>query len=173
MKQGTNWKKLMAVYNTGYVVGVNGVGVYKENGNHVVFNEAITHDDDVYVSSFFNFDNGESEVLTSGLNYQALYTSGNVTLTVKKPRQVVFKTWGTWFDSDYTYEQSGTQSPQTPYDTYVAIQTIDTVPMLFGDTSITQRMKLATNGYVITEQDAQGAPIDFAHSDHWRSVSLN
>lgn len=173
MKEGTNWKRLMGTYSTGYVVGVNGVGVYKEQGNHVIFNEAITQNDDVYVSSFFNFDNGESEVLISGLNYQQLFTAGNVTLTVNKPRQVVFKTFGVRFDSDYTYEQSRTQDPQTPYDTYIAIQTINTVPMLFGDTSVSERMKLATNGYVITEEDAQNTPVDFAHSNHWRSVSLN
>jgi hypothetical protein len=173
MRDGTNWKRLMGVYNTGYIVGVNGVGTYKESGNHVIFNEAITENDDVYVSSFFNFDNGESEVLISGLDYQNLFTSGNVTLTVNKPRQVIFKTFGVRFDSDYTYEQSRTQDPQEPYDTYIAIQTVDTVPMLFGDTSNTERMKLATNGYVISEQDTYSTPVNFAHSDHWRSISLN
>jgi hypothetical protein len=173
VKKDNTWLSLMSVYNTGYVVSCNGVGRYQENGNHVVFNENITNADSVYASAFFNFDSGVSEVLTSGYNLQDLWTAGLVTLTVNKPTEVTFRNWGVWFDSDYTYEQSRTQDPQTPYDMYIAIQTVDTVPMLFGDTSVTQRQKLATNGHVITADDGQGSKINYAHSDHWREIRTN
>lgn len=170
---GAYWVPLFKVYNTGYVVSSSGVGQYREDGNHVVFNERITSADDVYASTFYNFDSGVSEVLTSGYNLQELWTAGLVTLTVRKPVQVTCRAKGMWFDSDYTYEQSRTQDPQTPYDMYVAIQTVDTVPMLFGDTSVTQRQRLATNGHTIVPEDGQGDKINYAHSDHWREINIH